>query len=70
MMPGTVMYVYFGSLVNVGAGHPQRTTGEWLLYGVGLLATVIVTIFVTRLAKKALAKKIARNESVQVPKGL
>src|SRR6266404_1030 len=41
MMPGTVMYVYFGSLVNVGAGHRQRTTGEWLLYGVGLLATVI-----------------------------
>jgi uncharacterized membrane protein YdjX (TVP38/TMEM64 family) len=30
MMPGTVMYVYLGSLVNVGAGHRQRTTGEWV----------------------------------------
>jgi uncharacterized membrane protein YdjX (TVP38/TMEM64 family) len=62
MIPGTVMYVYLGSLVNVGAGHRQRTTGEWVLYSVGLLATVLVTVFVTRLARKALAKKIAGNE--------
>src|SRR6266550_1985746 len=70
MMPGTVMYVYLGSLVNVGAGHRQRTTGEWGLYGVGLLATIAVTIFVTRVARKALAKKIGSNETVQPPKEL
>ncbi|PYJ93363.1 MAG: hypothetical protein DME23_26220 [Verrucomicrobia bacterium] len=70
MIPGTVMYVYLGSLVNIGAGHRQRTTGEWVLYGVGLLATVVVTVFVTRLASRALAKKIGRDESVQVPKAL
>ena len=58
MIPGTVMYVYLGSLVHVGAGQRQRTVGEWVLYGVGLLATIVVTVFVTRLAKKALAKKI------------
>src|SRR5438552_11231482 len=63
MIPGTVMYVYLGSLVNIGAGHRQRTTGEWVLYGVGLLATVAVTVFVTRLAKQALAKKIGSNEA-------
>jgi len=68
MIPGTVMYVCLGSLVNVGAGHRQRTTGEWILYGVGLLATVIVTVFVTRLAKKALAKKIGGNKTEQNPK--
>src|SRR5205814_3236399 len=51
MIPGTVMYVYLGSLVNIGAGHRQRTTGEWVLYGVGLLAAVVVTVFVTRLAR-------------------
>jgi uncharacterized membrane protein YdjX (TVP38/TMEM64 family) len=67
MIPGTVMYVYLGSLVNVGAGHRQRTTGEWVLYGVGLLATVTVTVFVTRLAKKALAKKIGSTEIKSVP---
>jgi pyruvate/2-oxoglutarate dehydrogenase complex dihydrolipoamide dehydrogenase (E3) component/uncharacterized membrane protein YdjX (TVP38/TMEM64 family) len=65
MIPGTVMYVYLGSLVNVGAGHRQRTAGEWVLYAVGLLATVTVTVFVTRLARKALAKKIASNDTVQ-----
>ena len=59
MMPGTVMYVYLGSLAKAASGERTRTTGEWVLYGVGLLATVIVTVFVTRIAKKALAKKIA-----------
>jgi len=68
MIPGTVMYVYLGSLINVGAGRRQRTTGEWVLYGVGLLATVIVTVFVTRLARKALAKKVGSNEIAQNPK--
>src|SRR5204862_5870123 len=68
MIPGTVMYVYLGSLVNVGAGHRQRTTGEWILYGVGLLATVIVTVFVTRLARRALAKKIGRNTTEGIPR--
>jgi len=70
MLPGTVMYVYLGSLVNFGAAHRQRTTGEWVLYGVGLLATVTVTVFVTRLASKALAKKIASNKTEQNPKGI
>jgi pyruvate/2-oxoglutarate dehydrogenase complex dihydrolipoamide dehydrogenase (E3) component/uncharacterized membrane protein YdjX (TVP38/TMEM64 family) len=70
MIPGTVMYVYLGSLVNVGAGHRQRTTGERILYGVGLLATVTVTVFVTRLARAALAKKIGTNGTGQSPKEL
>jgi len=68
MIPGTVMYVYLGSLVNVGAGHRQRTTGEWILYGVGLLATVAVTVFVTRVARRALAKKIGSNKIGENPK--
>lgn len=57
MMPGTIMYVYLGSLVQA-AGREGRTTGEWVLYGVGLLATVGVTLFVTRLARRALAVRI------------
>lgn len=62
MMPGTVMYVYIGSLAGdlatLGAGERARTTGEWVLYGVGLLATVAVTVFVTRLARRALRRRI------------
>src|SRR6266478_2040396 len=68
MIPGTVMYVYLGSLVNVGAGHRQRTTGEWVLYGVGLLATLAVAIPVTRVARKVLARKIGSNKTEQNPK--
>src|SRR5213593_1439473 len=68
MIPGTVLYVYLGSLVNLGAGHRQRTTGEWVLFGVGLLATVTVTVFVTRLARNALAKKIGSKETVHTSK--
>src|SRR5215813_8762402 len=67
MIPGTVMYVYLGSLVNVSAGHRQRTTGEWVLYRVGLMATVLVTVFVTRLARKALARKISGSETGDHP---
>ncbi len=58
MMPGTVMYVYLGSLAKAASGPPTRTTGEWILYGVGLIATVVVTLLVTRIARQALAKKI------------
>jgi uncharacterized membrane protein YdjX (TVP38/TMEM64 family) len=57
MMPGTVMYVYLGSLARAASGIPLRTPGEWVLYGIGLLATVVVTLLVTRLARKALADK-------------
>ncbi len=60
MMPGTVMYVYLGSLAQAASGDRTRTTSEWVLYGVGLLATVIVTVFVTRIAKQALARRIAQ----------
>jgi uncharacterized membrane protein YdjX (TVP38/TMEM64 family) len=63
MMPGTVMYVYLGALAGdlatLGGGGRGRTPGEWALYAVGLLATVAVTLHVTRLARAALQKRIA-----------
>jgi len=66
MTPGRVMYVYLGSLAGdlakLGAGGRTRTRGEWILSGVGLLATVAVTVFVTRLAKRALRKRISSGE--------
>jgi uncharacterized membrane protein YdjX (TVP38/TMEM64 family) len=58
MMPGTVLYVYLGSLARAGLAPRHRTIGEWMIYGVGLLATIAVTLFVTRLARKALARKV------------
>src|SRR5215468_5488932 len=58
MMPGTVMYVYLGSLARAGAGGQQRTPAQWALYGGGLLATIAVSIIITRIARRALAKRI------------
>lgn len=62
MMPGTVMYVYLGSIARAGAEAEGKTTGEWILYGAGLLATVVVTAFVTRIAYKALSRKAHLEE--------
>jgi len=63
MMPGTLMYVYLGSiagdLAQVGTDQHARTPAEWALYVVGLLATVAVTVYVTRIARAALRKRIA-----------
>jgi uncharacterized membrane protein YdjX (TVP38/TMEM64 family) len=58
MMPGTVMYVYVGSLVRAASVERTRTPAEWALYGVGLVATVAVTLLIARGAKRALAKRI------------
>lgn len=56
MMPGTVMYVYIGSLARV-AGDRSRTPGEWALLGLGLAATIAVTVVITRIARAALARR-------------
>ena len=57
-MPGTIMYVYLGSIANA-ASNPTRTPAQWALFGVGLLAAVAVTVVITRIAKKALGRKIS-----------
>jgi uncharacterized membrane protein YdjX (TVP38/TMEM64 family) len=63
MIPGTIMYVYIGSLAGslaaLGSQGRSRTTAEWTLYGIGLIATIALTVYVTRFAKKALNEKIS-----------
>lgn len=58
MLPGTVMYVYVGSLAGslagLGTGARARTPAEWALYAAGLAATVAVSVYVTRIARAAL----------------
>jgi uncharacterized membrane protein YdjX (TVP38/TMEM64 family) len=61
MIPGSVMYVYLGSLVGDIAllempqeMNSQAQTVQWLVKIVGFLATVAVTLYITRIAKKAL----------------
>jgi uncharacterized membrane protein YdjX (TVP38/TMEM64 family) len=57
MMPGTVMYVYLGSVARAGVNGQQRAPAEWALYGAGLAATIAVTVIITRIARAALAKR-------------
>lgn len=63
MLPATVMYVYIGSLAGdlatLGSGSRARTPAEWALYGIGLAATVLVTVTVTRIARKALQERVS-----------
>ncbi len=62
MLPGTLMYVYIGSLAGdlatLGSGERSRTPAEWALYGVGLMATVVLTLYITRIAQRALNRKV------------
>lgn len=58
MLPGTLLYVYLGAVGKAGldGGEKQHSTVEYVFFGVGLLATIAVTIWVGRIAKDALAK--------------
>ena len=68
MLPGTVMYVYLGSaaknLADLAAGKALGETGQQVLFGVGLLATVAVTVAVTRVAKRALTAVVPDGEMI------
>ena len=59
MLPGTLLYVYLGSAAGeavaaAGGAAPGRSPAEWALFGVGLVATLLVTLYVTRIARRAL----------------
>lgn len=62
MIPGTFMYVYLGSLAksiaDISSGKVEAGAGKFVLLGVGLLATIVVTVFVTRIAKRAMSEAI------------
>ncbi|MBD2346882.1 TVP38/TMEM64 family protein [Anabaena subtropica] len=64
MLPGTIMYVYIGSLAGnlamIGTeSQPSNPTVQWVIRIVGFIATVAVTVYVTRVAQKALEEEIS-----------
>lgn len=64
IIPGTILYVYIGSLAGslamIGAeNQPTNLSVKWAIRIVGLIATVAVTIYVTRIARKALENKVS-----------
>ncbi len=66
IIPGTVMYVYLGALGGDIAliGTAQQPTNwetelaKWSMHGIGLLATVGISIYLAKVARKVLDKKV------------
>ncbi len=62
MLPATLAYVYAGSVAaNLGqalTGKAQLGAAGWALLGLGLVATVTVTVLVTRLARGYLEREL------------
>jgi uncharacterized membrane protein YdjX (TVP38/TMEM64 family) len=61
MLPGTLLYVYLGSVAGdaASASAGGAELGRTLVKGVGLAATALVTIYVTVLARRALREATA-----------
>jgi uncharacterized membrane protein YdjX (TVP38/TMEM64 family) len=60
MLPGTILYVYYGKLAGdlaawVG-GAPRQPRGPlyYVVFAIGLLATIVVTALLARLARRSL----------------
>ena len=63
MLPATVLYVYSGKVAGdvataTGGTGPTHGAGYYAVIAVGLIATVAVTILVTRIARRALREAV------------
>jgi uncharacterized membrane protein YdjX (TVP38/TMEM64 family) len=58
MIPGTLLYAYLGAIgqAGVSGGASGHSKWQYVLLGVGLVATIAVTILVSRIARNALKK--------------
>jgi len=59
MLPGTLLYVYYGKLAGdvaalAGGAAPEKGPGYYAVLLLGLVATIVVTTLVTRTARRAL----------------
>lgn len=51
IIPGTIMYVYIGTLGQAALAQHPATSGQLILFVVGLFATLIAVVLITRKAK-------------------
>lgn len=68
MLPGTLLYVYSGrvagSLAAVAAGADvPRGAGYYSLLALGLIATAVVTVWITGIAKRAIRAETESDET-------
>ena len=65
MLPGTVLYVYLGSLVTSASAMSSEDgaagTLQQVLYWAGLAASVMVVIIVTKVARRALKEELGNS---------
>jgi uncharacterized membrane protein YdjX (TVP38/TMEM64 family) len=64
MLPATVLYVWIGAAGRAAAGaEPEgRSPLEWVLLAAGLVATAVVTVLVSRAARRQLEARRGRKE--------
>ena len=66
MIPGTLLYVGIGraaaDVSSAAFGARTRSTAEWVLLGVGVLATLAVTILLARTSSRRLDRRAARSD--------
>jgi uncharacterized membrane protein YdjX (TVP38/TMEM64 family) len=63
MIPGTILYVYYGKLAGdvaalAGGAAVERGAGYWAVLALGLVASVVVATLVGRTAKRALTEAV------------
>lgn len=61
MLPGTLLYVYYGRVIGdvaalAGGAAPEKTPASYAVTALGLAATIAVTAIVTRTARRALGE--------------
>lgn len=65
MIPGTIMYVYLGSalksLAEVATGSPEGGMSQKVFFAVGLVMTIVATVVITRVARRALNEAVAEQ---------
>jgi uncharacterized membrane protein YdjX (TVP38/TMEM64 family) len=67
ILPGSTLFVYIGSLANPSEG--KNSPAAWAFKIIGLLATVLVTVYITKVARRALAKKLPAQTAASTGEG-
>lgn len=71
MLPGTIMYAYLGSalksLTEVAAGQPEGGATQNVFFYAGLVMTVIATVVITRVARRALHEAVIEHQPERPP---
>ncbi len=68
MLPGALLYTYLGAAGKASLGSSAKSPLEWAFLALGLIATLAVTIWVSRIAKNALSNNPNPAINAQVGK--